>query len=358
MEKSFPHEPVSQRLPESMSHVFSMLLREWHLRYGRHDLPWQNRGPYATWISEIMLQQTQVTVVIPYFNRFMDSFPTVEALALASEDEVLLHWAGLGYYSRARNLHFAAKQICQLYNGKVPYQFEQLLSLRGVGRSTAGAILSLGHKRFGVIQDGNVRRVLSRFFAVAGDLTTVAKQNELWDLATQLTPRKGQDAMIHSQAIMDLGALICSKIKPRCPKCPLAKDCLALRHDTIEKFPGPKVKRLKRQETWIVLELKNTKGEIYFEKRSDKGIWGGLYAPPIGANLKELKERYFIDHALKAEYRSKLKHAFSHFAVTLEHFVLNVNSVSSNKNGIWTQIDNFNKGLPSPIIKLLNRTPE
>ena len=233
---------------------FAERLADWQKRHGRHDLPWQQRGPYETWISEIMLQQTQVQVVIPYFNRFVASFPSEEVLAAAPVDDVLAHWAGLGYYSRARNLHRAAQVIMQEHQGSLPNDLDALIALPGIGRSTAGAIVSLGFGARGVIQDGNVRRVLSRVFCISGDLSKSNAQNQLWDLADSLTPDDGAGSKVHAQAMMDLGSLICRRSKPNCVACPVADDCQALQRNAIAKFPERKQVKQRKDAAAIYIE--------------------------------------------------------------------------------------------------------
>ena len=327
-------------------------LAQWHLTHGRHDLPWQHQGPYATWVSEVMLQQTQVATVIPYYQRFMDRFPTPAALSDAPMDEVLSHWAGLGYYARARNLHHAAKQVQHEFAGELPDTLDALMSLKGIGRSTAGAILSLGFKKYGVIQDGNVRRVLARLFAISGDLTSANAQKRLWALATDLTPKEGKDAAIHTQAMMDLGALVCTKSKPTCDRCPLVSDCSAYKQDLVHRLPEPKTRKVKQTREWVVLQLVNTANETFVVKRPPKGIWGGLYAPPISESRSALAKELGLELA-DVEEVCELRHAFSHFSVNLQlHRIMGLSSVP-RVPGKWVDLRTFEGGLPAPIYRLL-----
>lgn len=333
---------------------FSERLAVWQNQYGRHELPWQRQGAYATWVSEIMLQQTQVQVVIPYFQKFMKAFPTISDLANASLDSVLAHWAGLGYYSRARNLHKAAKTIVSDHHCEIPKDLGLLIQLPGIGRSTAGAILSLGFGLRGVIQDGNVRRVLSRLFCIHGDLSKATAQKILWELADQLTPKSGPAARIHTQAMMDLGSLVCRRSKPSCQRCPFADDCQANQRGEVSLFPKPKRVKQRPDETWVVLQLENERDETLFLQRPLEGIWGGLYAPHIGSSLSKIGEQLKTVDVLEAEYQGELTHAFSHLKVHLEHYKLKVHSQDIAGIGVWQPIGRFQKGVPAPINTLLN----
>ena len=336
-----------------MIHKFAQRLANWQKQHGRHGLPWQHKGAYETWISEIMLQQTQVRVVVPYFEKFIQNFPTVIGLANAPLDSVMSHWAGLGYYSRARNLHKAANIIVNEYRGEIPRDLASLIQLPGIGRSTAGAILSLGFGLRGVIQDGNVRRVLSRLFCIEGDLSKADAQKTLWKLADQLTPRSGNNARVHAQAMMDLGSLVCRRSKPTCQLCPFSKDCKAMQRGQVSQFPKPKRVKQRPNETWVVLQLKNERDQTLLMQRPFDGIWGGLYAPPIGSSLSEIGRRLKITDVLNAEYQGEITHAFTHLKVFMEHYLLNLDSRDFSPAGEWHSINRFQKGLPAPIQKLL-----
>ena len=227
--------------PTEIQDSFSLLLLDWHGKHGRHDLPWQqNRSLYRVWVSEIMLQQTQVTTVIPYFERFMARFPDIKSLANAKQDEVLHLWTGLGYYARARNLHKAAQTIRDDYNYVFPEEFENILNLPGIGRSTAAAILAQALDQRFVILDGNVKRVLSRLFAIEGWPGQKAVENQLWELAESLTPQ--QQLTNYTQAIMDLGATICGR-KANCPICPVSRLCSGFHHGKPQSYPTPKPRK-------------------------------------------------------------------------------------------------------------------
>lgn len=331
---------------------FAERLAEWQKRHGRHDLPWQQRGPYETWVSEIMLQQTQVQVVIPYFNRFIINFPSVEILASAPIDNVLAHWAGLGYYSRARNLHRAAQVMRQQHESSLPNDFSALIALPGIGRSTAGAILSLGFGVRGVIQDGNVRRVLSRVFCISGDLSKSMAQKQLWDLADTLTPNRGAASKVHTQAMMDLGSLICRRSKPHCDACPVIDYCQAHQSDSIARFPERKQVKQRREELWIMLQLINANEETLFIERPSPGVWGGLYCPPIGSSLDQLAAEMVSNEQLETEYAGTMSHIFSHFRVRIEHYVASVDA-NNVQLGEWCRTERFKKGVPAPIRRML-----
>lgn len=231
---------------QSATEDFSQRVLAWYHQHGRKHLPWQqNNDPYRIWVSEIMLQQTQVTTVIPYFQAFMDSFPDIKTLAAADEDLVFQHWAGLGYYARARNLHRAAKQIVNEFGGQFPNEFADVLALSGIGRSTAGAILSLSfNQRHGVL-DGNVKRVLCRYFTINGHPSTSATEKILWQKVEALTPNN--DNKSYTQAMMDLGAMVCTKTKPQCEQCPVHADCRAYALGTMNRYPEKKPKKQRSQ---------------------------------------------------------------------------------------------------------------
>ena len=343
---------------------FSTQLLTWFDQHGRHDLPWQqNITPYRVWVSEIMLQQTQVKTVIPYYEKFMDSFPTVEALAEASQEQVLAHWAGLGYYARGRNLHKSAQRIMTDFGGVFPSKFEDVLALPGIGRSTAGAILSIALNQRYAILDGNVKRVFSRYFALEG--WTGEKQNEqfLWQQAEALTPveRFGD----YTQAIMDLGATVCTRSKPKCEQCPVQKACLAKQQDRVANFPVAKPKKEKPIKQAYFLMLENPKGELLLQQRPQKGIWGGLWSFPEYQSremcLAQIKKHESQSKALQSlvEWNS-FRHTFSHYH--LDIFPMKVQSrgeVPVIENGEWvckTALCGEQQalfGLPAPVTKLV-----
>jgi len=258
---------------------FAARIVAWFERHGRHDLPWQReRSPYAVWVSEIMLQQTQVATVIPYYERFMQRFPDVRALAGAPQDEVLHHWSGLGYYARARNLQRAAQQVVDEHNGLFPQEIAAVEALPGIGRSTAGAILSLALGQRHPILDGNVKRVLARHAAVPGWPGETAVLRRLWELAEAHTPQ--QRVGDYNQAMMDLGSGVCTRSAPRCDACPVATDCAASRQGTQADFPGRRPKKALPVREVRMLLLRDPHGRVLLEQRPPQGIWGGLWGLP------------------------------------------------------------------------------
>ena len=265
---------------------FAPRLLDWFAENGRHDLPWQQHqtdtpNPYIVWLSEVMLQQTQVTTVLPYFARFMDSFPTVQDLAAADWDLVAEHWAGLGYYARARNLHKGAKQLVAVIDetGDFPQTLAGWEAISGVGPSTAGAIMAMGLHRYGVICDGNVKRVLTRWAAIDGDITKSATTKALWALAERLTPI--ENSGLFAQAMMDMGATLCTRSKPACLLCPLQEDCIAHAQSRETDYPVKAKKQPKPSKVSNALLIKDTDGKILWLQRPDNGIWGGLWSLPL-----------------------------------------------------------------------------
>ena len=265
---------------------FAPRLLDWFATNGRHDLPWQQHqtdtpNPYIVWLSEVMLQQTQVTTVLPYFARFMASFPTVQDLAAAEWDVIAEHWAGMGYYARARNLHKGAKQLVEIINntGDFPQTLAGWEAISGVGPSTAGAIVAMGLHGYGVICDGNVKRVLTRWAAIDGDIMKSATTKELWALAISLTPK--QDSGLFAQAMMDMGATLCVRRNPNCAACPLQADCLAHAQGREMDYPVKAKKQPKPSKFSNALIIENSDGEILWLQRPDNGIWGGLWSLPL-----------------------------------------------------------------------------
>ena len=257
---------------------FAQSVLKWYDKFGRKHLPWQqDKTLYGVWLSEVMLQQTQVATVIPYFERFIKTFPNITALANASQDEVLHLWSGLGYYARARNLHKAAQKMRDEFNGNFPTNFEQVWALPGVGRSTAGAILSSVLNQPYPILDGNVKRVLARYFAVDGWPGEKKVENYLWTLTEQVTPI--DRVADFNQAMMDIGAMVCTRTKPKCELCPLNLECLAYQNHSWEKFPAKKPKKdMPEKDTYFLILSKN--GKVCLEQRENSGLWGGLFCFP------------------------------------------------------------------------------
>ena len=305
---------------------FAQRLINWHRRHGRHDLPWQaDPDPYRVWVSEIMLQQTQVATVIPYYQRFMARFPTVTALADAHEDEVLAHWAGLGYYARARNLHRAARLVRDIHGGRFPTTLEAVMDLPGIGRSTAGAILSLACGQRHPILDGNVKRVLARYHAVEGWPGQRQVLDRLWRLAEQHTPRKR--VAVYTQAIMDLGATVCTRGSPACGACPVAPGCQAHAQGRTGELPAPRPRRALPERETCLLVLERANGDVLLEKRPPAGIWGGLWSLPECDHPDQAgrlaRERYGL-RATAAEPLPELRHSFTHFHLRIRPLRLRV----------------------------------
>lgn len=335
---------------------FAKKLLAWFDAHGRKQLPWQNpRSAYCVWVSEIMLQQTQVTTVIDYFNKFIIRFPDIATLAQASLDEVLLYWAGLGYYSRAKNLHRCAQIIHQTHNGQFPADVSLLKTLPGIGPSTAGAVVAQAFDQFAVILDGNVKRVLSRYHAIAGDINHRDTVHTLWHYATQHTPHKRLTA--YTQAIMDLGALICTRSKPKCTQCPLAKSCVALQTNRVQDFPQKKPSRSLPKRTAIFLLLLNQSQEILMEQQAESGIWANLWSLPSATSIKELTIQFSTKLLAKKKILPTILHRFTHFQLALKPVLIKLraaNSVLVKSNQRWVPISQLHTlGLPTPIKKLL-----
>ena len=255
------------------------LLLAWYQNHGRHDLPWQqNKTPYKVWLSEVMLQQTQVATVIDYFSRFIESLPTIESLANADQEQVLALWSGLGYYSRAKNLHQCAKQVVLLHNGQFPSSPAELYQLPGIGKTTAHAILSLAFNQPFAILDGNVKRVLTRIYALEGVPSSKEIENQLWHKAQTLMP--STQCAEYTQAIMDLGATLCKRSSPQCAKCPLQQHCSAKKQNRQSEFPTPKAKKTKPIYATELYIIKNSKGQIVLEHRQQERIWHNLWTLP------------------------------------------------------------------------------
>ena len=290
---------------------FAQAVLTWYDKFGRKHLPWQqNKTLYGVWLSEVMLQQTQVATVIPYFERFVKTFPNLTALADAPLDEVLHLWTGLGYYARARNLHKAAQVMRDQYCGKFPTEFEQVLALPGVGRSTAGAILSSCLNAPYAILDGNVKRVLSRYFAVNGWPGEKKTEDRLWQLTGEVTPNA--QVADFNQAMMDLGAMVCTRSKPKCGLCPLQSNCRANAEQNWQVYPGKKPKKaLPERDSYFLLLEKD--GKVALEQRENAGLWGGLYCFPQFADKEELLAYLASKGIQQYQEWAAFRHTFSHF---------------------------------------------
>ena len=346
---------------------FASSLLAWYDQHGRKDLPWQkNTDPYRIWLSEIMLQQTQVKTVIPYFEKFLDRFPNVTALANAHEDDVLHLWSGLGYYARARNLHHAAKQIVSEFGGEVPRQQEELESLKGVGRSTAAAIRAQAFGESAAILDGNVKRVLARLFAIEEWPGKKSAETHLWQLSESLLPEllESPESRIrdYTQAIMDLGAMVCTRANPNCVTCPVQNDCEAFRQERVDQLPVRKPKKQipTRQTTFLI--LRNPADEVLLEKRPGVGIWGGLWSFPE-APTESVQDRLAEFNVLDAT-ATKLdsgQHVFSHFRLDYQPVLIEVSAdvpMTIHEAGkyIWYSAKKTKAvGLATPVANLLEQ---
>ena len=350
--------------PSRLLQDFAQTLTAWQERHGRHDLPWQNtRDAYRIWLSEIMLQQTQVATVIPYYQRFLDRFPTLPELAKAELDEVLQYWSGLGYYSRARNLHRCAQTIVSEYRGFFPTEQGILETLPGIGRSTAAAIAVFSAGEKAAIMDGNVVRVLSRVFALTDSFADSAGKQRLWHFAESLLP----DTKIESytQGLMDLGATVCTRTNPQCPLCPFGDTCEARQENRIAELPVKKTKKpLPIRETIMLLVM--TENHILLEKRPDKGIWGGLYSLPECPVIARERVEQTAGHYAQSfgtvdscEPLMPFTHTFTHFRLNIRPCIVIMENPSDRLAGnrIWCRKDEaLTLGLPTPVRKLIEST--
>ena len=344
---------------------FAPRLLSWFDRHGRHDLPWQHpRTPYRVWLSEIMLQQTQVSVVIPYFQRFIDALPDLPSLARASQDEVLALWSGLGYYARARNLHAAARRCMELHNGDLPRDLDALIALPGIGRSTAGAILSQAWGDAAPILDGNVKRVLCRLFAIDGWPGTPAVEKKLWNIAETLLP----EARLadYTQAQMDFGATLCTRADPACAICPLQDGCAALREGRVAELPSPKPGKPLPQRVAHMLIIEDAEQRVLLERRPMIGVWAALWSLPEHIDLADARV-WFDRHAHgdfdAARAGDPVLHGFSHYRLQIHpHCIAGVrprNAINDNDDLRWAaRADLQAIGLPAPVRRLLERSTE
>jgi len=347
--------------------TFANQLLTWFDQHGRHDLPWQHpRSPYRVWLSEIMLQQTQVATVIPYFLRFIQSFPTLPDLAAADNDTLMAHWAGLGYYARARNLHAAARQCVELHDGDLPRDFDALLALPGIGRSTAGAILSQAWNEPFPILDGNVKRVMTRFHGISGYPGLPAIEKQLWALAAGHVAQVPAGRMAdYTQAQMDFGATLCTRSRPACILCPLQQDCAAHAQGLVDALPTPKPSKQLPEREATALLLEDSKGRILLLKRPPTGIWASLWTLPQAETDTEM--RAWFARTIKGDYENtvelpRIVHTFSHYRLHLQPLharkVALLPKVGDNQDLRWvSRAELAALGLPAPIRKLLERHP-
>lgn len=345
-----------------MSNVANQLVH-WQKRHGRHHLPWQGtRDPYAIWLSEIMLQQTQVATVIPYYQRFIQRFPDVESLALATLDDVLTLWSGLGYYSRARNLFQTAGIIMRDYQGKFPQQVELILQLPGIGRSTAAAIAVFAFGQHRAILDGNVKRIFTRYFGIDGYPGKADIQKQLWQKANECLPEKNTNLAIetYTQALMDLGSIVCTRSKPHCTACPLQPNCVAYGNNLTGRLPSPKPRKLlPKRETLFLMLIKQDKTLLV--KRPPTGIWGGLWCPielPINENtIAHCQQAYGLEVKPLGDI-PPLDHTFTHFKLTIHPRLLQVVSPIDDllHNKKWITLDDaLQTAIPTPVRKLFKQ---
>ncbi|MDP9898446.1 A/G-specific adenine glycosylase [Variovorax ginsengisoli] len=344
--------------PEACAPGFAAHIVAWQATHGRSTLPWQNtQDPYRVWLSEVMLQQTQVTTVLGYFARFLDRFPTVADLAAGSEDEVLGLWSGLGYYSRARNMHRCAQEVVARFGGAFPRTAAELATLPGIGRSTAAAIAAFCFGERVAILDGNVKRVLTRVLAFAGDMSSAAQERALWDIATQMLPPADapRDISRYTQGVMDLGATVCLPRKPSCMLCPVNDLCAGLHQGEPEKYPV-KTRKLKRtaQSLWM-LQAQDAQGRIWLDKRPAKGIWAGLYCLPVYESREALAEALPERLHTAAQDAPAFLHVLTHKDLHLHPVRVDVpEGLIPGPRGDWFSTESWSAlGLPAPVRKLL-----
>jgi A/G-specific adenine glycosylase len=339
---------------------FAERVIEWQQSCGRHDLPWQRtRDAYRIWLSEIMLQQTQVSAVVPYYARFLARFPDLASLAAASEDDVLALWSGLGYYARARNLYSAARTVVARHAGKFPGTLDDIVTLPGIGRSTAGAIAVFA---FGVrhpILDGNVKRVFARAFGIPGYPGEKKIETAMWAQAEALLPPS--DVESYTQGLMDLGAGICTRSRPRCELCPLRQDCVALRENRIAELPTPRPRKPLPEKSTVMLILRHDR-EVLLEKRPVPGIWGGLWSFPEIADLGGAAGLLSVRFGAEVTAEGLLpdvRHGFTHYALTITPALLRVTRLESRAHSpghVWlTLADAINAAVPAPVREILRR---
>ena len=355
-----------------MAASFAARLIAWQREFGRHDLPWQGGDAYRVWLSEIMLQQTQVITVIPYFLRFVASFPNIAALAAATEEQVLAHWSGLGYYARGRNLHKAAQIIVAKHGGEFPQDFEQIIELPGIGRSTAAAICALAFHQRCAILDGNVKRVLARYCGIAGWTGDKKIEAMLWQQAENLLPPPvgegwGEGARVplnaviatYIQAQMDMGATLCTRSKPNCAQCPVQNDCVAHQNNRVAELPTPRPRKVvpERHATFLLLMHGN---EIYLEKRAATGIWGGLWSLPQLDDGGELLEEYVLRNGYDSVERTELDvftHTFTHFKLHITPVMLKIENKPlrvQQADSVWLNVDEASQAaIPTPVRMML-----
>ncbi|RZI43520.1 A/G-specific adenine glycosylase [Herbaspirillum sp. HC18] len=341
---------------------FSEAVIRWQKQHGRHALPWQNtRDAYRIWLSEIMLQQTQVSAVIPYYQRFLERFPDVASLAAAPSEDVMAHWSGLGYYSRARNLHRCAQQVVAEYGGIFPDDPVLLAELPGIGRSTAAAIAAFSYGARAAILDGNVKRVFARVFGIEGFPGAKPVEDAMWQRAVALLPQ--QDIEAYTQGLMDLGATLCTRSSPSCSRCPLAQRCVALASDRVQQLPERKPRKAVPEKTTTMLVVTHD-DEVLLEQRPDSGIWGGLLSLPEiasdnGPALEEMFASAVAPFGVAASFEKlhPFSHGFTHFKLHVSPYRVNLSKrvlAAGQRGHVWYNIERLRDApLPAPVKKLL-----
>ncbi len=337
---------------------FASRLIAWQRTHGRHDLPWQGQVAYRVWLSEIMLQQTQVATVISYYQRFVASFPDIAALAAASEEQVLAHWSGLGYYARGRNLHKAAQIIIERFNGEFPRKFEDILELPGIGRSTAAAVCALAYHENRAILDGNVKRVLARYCGIAGWAGEKKVEEQLWQQAKALLPQG--DVAIYTQALMDMGATVCVRSRPKCVVCPVQEDCVALQTERTGELPTPRPKKAVPERHAVFLLLMHG-NDILLEKRPGSGIWGGLWCPPQFDDEDAARD-WFLRNGMDAIGGEKLEtftHTFTHFKLQITPLMVRLAQKPlrvAQPGSVWLEVgEALGAAIPTPVRTMLGK---
>lgn len=342
---------------------FATRLIAWQKQYGRTHLPWQTSDPYCVWLSEIMLQQTQVNTVIPYYSRFLSRFPDVAALAASPLDDVLAHWSGLGYYSRARHLHRAAQMIMDTYKGQFPRTQVLLITLPGIGRSTAAAIAAFAFAERAAILDGNVKRVLTRHQGIYDSLQDKKTEQKLWEIAENLLPVQAEEMAPYTQGMMDLGSLVCTRSKPRCAQCPVAGDCHAFRHHTQSELPSKKPKKALPTRETVMLLIQNNEGRILLQQRPATGIWPGLWSLPEVATTLEAEAFCAATLQLQVVLQPALPefmHTFTHYRLIITpqpvHALAYTSLAEDSSQSLWvTPAQALKMGIPAPVRKLLSK---
>ena len=354
-------QPTAREIPSFHEKFFSHQLITWQKGHGRHDLPWQNtRDPYKIWLSEVMLQQTQVTTALPYFQRFIENYPTVERLSTADLEDVLRLWSGLGYYSRARNLLAAAKIVEDRYGGKFPSSYASLIELPGVGDSTAAAIAAFSSGERVSIFDGNVQRVFSRYLGYSEDLSASRNRRLLKEQVDRYLPPPPasiEDMTAYTQGLMDLGSSVCAPKTPNCRACPVVENCKGYRSGLPAQYPVKTKKPLRKQKIWYMWVFKNPDGQMWLEKRPVKGIWPSLFSFPT----TEIPSAPFGKHHAEIREGGPIRHSLTHMDIAIFYAVVPIDAPTacqvsaSSVDGCWVDFQAaLNFGIPQPVKKIIH----